>query len=211
MTGHDDNRDDVLARISGFAPDGQRRLIALAGPPGSGKSTMARWLCEQLNRLGRETQVVPMDGFHLDNRILEARGLSARKGAPETFDLAGFASLIGRLHDRSPIYFPIFERQRDIAIAGAGVVGPGCEFIIVEGNYLLLDAPGWRALGPHWDLSVWLNVPMDILQQRSVNRWLEHGFSEAEAQRRARSNDLPNARRAVAAIADHDMDIQGQV
>ncbi len=209
MTGGGEKSDDVLARISGFAPDG-RRLIALAGPPGSGKSTMARRLCEQLNGLGRESQVVPMDGFHLDNRILAARGLSARKGAPETFDLAGFTSLIGRLHDRAPIYFPIFERQRDIAIAGAGVVEPGCEFVIVEGNYLLLDAPGWRALGAHWDLSVWLNVPLTVLQERSVNRWLQHGFSLDEAQRRAQSNDLPNARRAMAAIAAHDMDIQGQ-
>lgn len=207
MTGKTHDFDDVFQRITQFPTDGRRRLVALAGPPGSGKSTMARRLCKRLCGAGREAQVVPMDGFHLDNRLLEMRGLLARKGAPETFDLDGFASLIGRLHGQEAVVFPTFDRSRDIAIAGAGAVEKTCQFVIVEGNYLLLDEPGWRRLAPHWDLSVWLDLSMDELQQRSVNRWLKYGFTRQQARERALTNDLPNARRAMAAITGHDMEI----
>jgi pantothenate kinase len=207
MTAKAHDFHDVFQRITQFPADGRRRLIALAGPPGSGKSTMARRLRTGLNRAGRAAQVVPMDGFHLDNRLLETRGLSARKGAPETFDLDGFASLIARLHSQDAVVFPIFDRARDIAIAGAGLVEAGCEFVIVEGNYLLLDEAGWRTLSGQWDLSVWLKLSLDELGERSINRWLKYGFSPDQARARAHSNDLPNARRAMAAITGHDMEI----
>ncbi len=75
-------------------PDGRRHLVAVAGAPASGKSTLAATMADDLTRKGRAACVLPMDGFHLDNRILDARGLRQRKGAPETFDLRGFAALL---------------------------------------------------------------------------------------------------------------------
>ncbi len=202
--------EDLLSRILKFPSGGRRRLIALAGPPGSGKSTLARRLVDSLTASGRPAQVVPMDGFHLDNNILEDIGLLKRKGAPETFDLSGFRCLIARLHEPGDVFFSVFDRRRDMAIAGAGLVSEDCEFVVIEGNYLLLDEPGWNALSSEWDISVWLKVALPELQTRTVRRWLEHGFSEEESRRRVLSNDLPNARRTMAAISPHDIEIQEQ-
>ncbi|MEX5727604.1 pantothenate kinase [Rhodovulum iodosum] len=171
------------------APCATRRLIALAGAPGSGKSTLASALAEALG-----ASVVPMDGFHLDNRILTARGLLPRKGAPETFDAGGFLRLVGALHEPEDVYFPVFDRARDIAIAGAGCVGAACRTVVLEGNYLLFDAPVWRDLRPFWDVAVYLSVPEAALRHRLTARWLDHGLPPEEAAARAEGNDMANAR-----------------
>ncbi len=187
---------EILARLpeAGRA----RRLIALAGPPGTGKSTLAEILCQQLRDAGETASVVPMDGFHLDNRILEKRGLLLRKGAPETFDAAGFIALIQRLKAGSEVIVPVFDRARDIAIAGASVVRAEARTLIVEGNYLMFDEDPWRELAPLWDMAVFLDATEDELRDRLVRRWREHGLDESEALARAEENDLPNARRVLA-------------
>lgn len=172
----------------------QRRLIALAGAPGSGKSTLAAELVAALNRQGCAAQVVPMDGFHLDNRILSDLDLLARKGAPETFDVAGFARLVAALGTDPQVFYPLFDRTRDIAIAGAGRLDSACDTVVVEGNYLLLDASEWRALAGHWDLAVRLEVSLPVLRQRLIDRWLDEGLNETAAIARAEGNDLENAR-----------------
>ncbi len=186
--------------IAATPSSGKRRLVALAGPPGSGKSTLATQLASSIERAGRRAEVAPMDGFHLDNGLLTARGLLHRKGAPETFDLAGFARLVTRLKDEEEVIYPKFDRDRDLAIAGAGVIGPECETVVVEGNYLLLDAPGWRDLSAHWDFRVYLDVPEEELTRRLVGRWLAHGLTWKDAEQRANANDLPNARLVASAL-----------
>ncbi len=146
-----------------------------------------------------------MDGFHLHNPILVERGLLARKGAPETFDAMGFLHLAGRLGREPEVAFPLFDRARDIAIAGAGIVDEACETVIVEGNYLLFDAPVWRDLRPLWDLAVLIDVSIDTLRARLVERWLAHGLSQAEATTRAEGNDLANAERVNGALLAADL------
>lgn len=138
-----------------------------------------------------------MDGFHLDNAVLDARGLRNRKGAPETFDAAGFVNLVSRLKHPCEVVVPCFDRARDIAVAGATVVPADCPVVIVEGNYLLFDEDPWRALVPLWDISARIDVPMPELRARLIQRWLSHGFSRAAATRRAESNDIPNAQRVI--------------
>ncbi len=184
----------VVRQLLSAPRAGRRRLVALAGAPASGKSPLAGRLAQALCSAGCQAQVVPMDGFHLHNPLLVARGLLGRKGAPETFDVEGLLSLVARLHDAQEAFFPTFERDRDIAIAGSGVIGPECDTVIVEGNYLLHDAPKWRDLAAHWDFSIRLSTPIETLRQRLVDRWLAHGLSPQEAQARAEENDLPNAR-----------------
>ncbi|ARE40814.1 Uridine kinase family protein [Rhodovulum sp. P5] len=171
-----------------------RRVVAVAGAPGSGKSRLARALSEAVTQTGTACVVVPMDGFHLDNRLLDARGLRARKGAPDTFDVMGFQRLVAALHDDEEVIFPLFDRARDIAIAGAGRVARDCDTVIVEGNYLLFDAPHWRDLAAEWDLSVFRDVPEAELLDRLTRRWLKHGLPPDAARARAETNDMANAR-----------------
>ncbi|WP_095587279.1 nucleoside/nucleotide kinase family protein [Actibacterium ureilyticum] len=188
--------DGLLPMVAGL-PAG-RRLIALAGAPASGKSRLAQELADRLTEAGRAAQVVPMDGFHLANPILQARGLLHRKGAPESFDLDGFKRLLGALRAGGEVVFPTFDRALDTAIAGAGVVAADCDCVVVEGNYLLLDEPGWRDLAGFWDLSVRLEVPRDVLLARLLDRWRDHGLDPAAARTRAEGNDMANADRMVA-------------
>jgi fructokinase len=184
---------------------GARVLVAIAGPPASGKSTLAADLVARLSGEGLTAALVPMDGFHLDNAVLDARGLLHRKGAPETFDAAGFCHLIGRLRDRVEAVVPRFDRALDLAIAGAEVVGADCDVVVVEGNYLLFAEAPWDTLAPMWDVRIFLEVPERELRPRLVRRWLDHGLTESEAAARAEANDLANARRIMAARLGADL------
>ncbi|WP_300061253.1 AAA family ATPase [uncultured Roseobacter sp.] len=186
---------DALIDVIRAAPRrAQRRLIAVAGAPGSGKSTLADRLAEALTANGCAAEVVPMDGFHLDNTQLTRMGLLDRKGAPETFDVGGFRRLAEALGAETPVYYPRFDRSRDIAIAGVGCLQADCDTVIVEGNYLQLDAPGWRDLRSLWDLSIRLDVSMETLRLRLIDRWLTEGMPQEAAVARAEGNDLRNAR-----------------
>ncbi|MBT0956412.1 nucleoside/nucleotide kinase family protein [Alphaproteobacteria bacterium KMM 3653] len=183
----------LLEQILAASRAGRRRLIAIVGPPASGKSTLSEILADRMTAAGRKTQVVPMDGFHLDNQILSKQGLLARKGAPETFDVEGLLRLVKALPGSDAVYFPIFDRARDIAIASAGMVSGESDSVIVEGNYLLLDALGWRDLKDCWDFAIQLDVQLSVLKERLVKRWLSHGLTPEQAQERAEMNDLRNA------------------
>ena len=174
---------------------GQRKLIAIAGPPGSGKSTVAEVLDRLLREAGKTSAVVPMDGFHLDNAVLDARGLRQRKGAPETFDSAGFCNLVKRIAtEGADIVYPVFDRSRDLAIAGAAVLPKDVEYVLFEGNYLALDADPWRQSASFWTSSVWIDAPIKELERRLMQRWFAEGFSEADARIKVGENDLPNAK-----------------
>ncbi|TGD41766.1 nucleoside triphosphate hydrolase [Pseudotabrizicola sediminis] len=187
---------DALAKLI-FARLGHGRMIvAIAGAPGSGKSTLAEALCAALNdqRAGAAA-VMPMDGYHLDNAILDARGLRARKGSPPTFDVDGLAGDLARVRaaDR-PVILPVFDRELDLARAGAREVGPEVPVILIEGNYLLLEQAQWRDLSPLFDMTVFLDVPEAELERRLIDRWLHYGLDAEAARTRALGNDIPNAR-----------------
>ncbi|NND89330.1 MAG: nucleoside triphosphate hydrolase [Granulosicoccus sp.] len=187
----------------------KRLLIGIAGAPGSGKSTLAEGLCGQLNASSSTEQavVVPMDGFHLDNVILDRREQRAVKGAPQTFDVDGFIILLQRLGRTtdSSVYVPVFDREADLSRNAAQCVDPEHQIIIVEGNYLLLRRPGWSSLRENFDLTVMLEVPLALLEERLVQRWLDHGHDPAQARQRALSNDIPNARLVLKESTEADL------
>jgi fructokinase len=184
----------AAVQVIAAAPrQGHRRLVALTGGPASGKSTTASRLSEALTASGCETCVLPMDGFHLDNRILDTRQLRLRKGAPETFDVAGFAALLARVVKPGEVVHPVFDRARDCAIAGAGVIPLSCDTVVIEGNYLMLRTPGWEALAALWDVTIALDPPLETLRKRLTERWLGLGHSAEEATRRTDGNDMVNA------------------
>lgn len=184
-----DNLLDLLTR------DGPPRLLALAGPPASGKTTLSERLAAAL---GPRAQALPMDGFHLDNSILTARGLLHRKGAPETFDAAGFLKAIEALSAKSLHVWPGFDRQADCVVPCAIPLNPDTETFVVEGNYLLLNQPVWRDLRGFWGGAVWLSVDEAVLRERLIRRWRDHGLSDADAETRAEGTDMVNARLILA-------------
>lgn len=187
----------IAAAIFKRAAKSERFIVAIAGPPGSGKSTLAERLYEVLPE--DTSAVVPMDGFHFDDIILNSRGLRPRKGAPETFDYAGFAALLKRIRAREPdIAIPVFDRSMELSRAGAAIIGPGAKFILVEGNYLLLDEEPWSALSGLFDFSIFVDVPRFELERRLMQRWRDHGKSDDDARAWIASNDLPNIERVLA-------------
>ncbi|MBX3532036.1 MAG: nucleoside/nucleotide kinase family protein [Rhizobiaceae bacterium] len=192
----------LAATIFRRAAGRSRFLIAVAGPPGAGKTTSAARLAALLG----DAVTVPMDGFHYDNAVLDARGLRARKGAPETFDADGLVALVERLArgDRD-VVAPGFDRQEDFSRAGAIVVARAIRFVVVEGNYLLLDREPWRALRPHFGLTVMLDMPKGELAHRLVRRWIDHGLDEKAARERAFGNDMANAEQVVGGSAAADI------
>jgi len=197
---------ELAERIGAIPCRGKRRLVAISGPPASGKSTLAEGVAAQ----DAGARVVPMDGFHLDNALLDQRGLRGRKGAHETFDAAGFVHLIRRLKTEEEVVFPLFDRALDKSINCAGCVDARTETIVVEGNYLLLDRPVWRDLAPLWDFTVHLNVPEDVLRARLMQRWRDHGFAEEDARAKTEGNDLPNAAFVTANILPADLVIEAE-
>ncbi|WDD91596.1 nucleoside/nucleotide kinase family protein [Burkholderia sp. FERM BP-3421] len=135
-----------------------------------------------------------MDGFHFDDRVLNARGQRARKGAPFTFDVDGLAALLARLRadDGKAIAVPVFDRTLEIARAGAEIVPASARLVFVEGNYLLLDDPDWAVLRPLFDATVMLAVPRPVLVERLAARWRGYGMDDAAIRAKLDDNDLPN-------------------
>lgn len=190
------NIHDMAVRLLEAATGRQRFIVALAGPPGAGKSFLSEWLCRELNeRQPGIAAVVPMDGYHLDNTILEPRGMLPIKGAPETFDPDGLKHDLERIRraDRT-VAVPVFDRPLDLARAGGRLITVDHRIVIVEGNYLLLDHDPWSALSPMFDMTLFLDVADEVLEARLIQRWLGMGQDHDGAIDRARNKDMINAR-----------------
>lgn len=205
----EDNRvtglDPLVERVLAVPQGAGRTLIAIAGAPASGKSTLAADLTRSVQAAGRKAQLIPMDGFHLDNAVLQGRGLLSRKGAPETFDAEGFIVLMNRVKAGGEVVCPTFDRSRDVSVAGAAVIDADCDLAVVEGNYLLFDEAPWRSLADLWDRSIWCDTPEAVLRERCVQRWLTHDHTPEDARARAEGNDMANARRVIAARLPADV------
>lgn len=192
------NHINLLAdRIHDMRTTKPRILMAIAGAPGSGKSTLAEELSRRMSLQKVPNVVVPMDGFHLDNSILETHNWLQRKGAPETFDTGGMLRLVAAMRAGEDVVAPRFDRTRDISIAGAVHVPADCPLVIMEGNYLMFDEEPYATLAKMWDLTARIDTPMPELRARLIQRWLSQNHSRATATRRAESNDIPNAQRVI--------------
>lgn len=176
--------------------DTRRVLVALAGPPGSGKTTLSVEIARGIDAIvGKgSAAVLPLDGFHHDNDSLQQIGLLDRKGAPETFDVAGFAALVeAARRDNGPLSYPTFDRVADKVQPDARMLEAGIRFVICEGNYLLLQQGGWAALPDLFDVTIMLRADKSHLRKRLVARWLQHGLAPSQAEARTDGNDMVNA------------------
>ena len=204
----------VLAALPPEAARRERRFIlGIAGPPAAGKSTLAEALREALNggrAPGEEDEVATiagLDGFHYDDAVLNARGHRPRKGAPFTFDAAGYAAMLDRLAApaREAVAVPVFDRDLELSRAAAAIVEPHHRVVITEGNYLLLDDDRWRPARERLDFSVFLDVPFEELRRRLMARWLGHGYDPEEAKEKTEANDLVNARLVASTSVEPDL------
>ncbi|BCP54859.1 nucleoside triphosphate hydrolase [Kaistia sp. 32K] len=188
-----DGGEELVRRVR--ALPAARSLIAIAGPPGAGKSFLAEALVKAINaKTPGEAALVPMDGFHFDDAVLNQWGLRARKGASNTFDVAGLKSLLRRLADNHEPFVaaPVFDRSLEIARAGAAIIPSSARYIIVEGNYLLLQSEPWSELAPLFDFSVMIRESRELLEQRLIERWRSLGLDDEQIRAKVFDNDLPN-------------------
>jgi pantothenate kinase len=186
---------DVLARVRALLVSGERKILGIAAAPGAGKSTLAARLQQAL---GAQAQVVPMDGFHLANSELLRLDRGGRKGAPDTFDAAGYVNLLRRIHIQQPgetVYAPEYRRELEEGIAGAIAIDAATQLIITEGNYLLLDEGVWSQVPTVLDESWFLDIDSGVRQQRLLERHMRFGRSKEAALQWIAVTDEPNAKR----------------
>lgn len=186
----------ALTLVDEARRSGSRRLLGIAGAPGAGKSTLTELLAERLP--AGTCTVVPMDGFHLADVALERLGRLDRKGAPDTFDAAGYVALLQRLRTSlaqdPPVWAPMFERDIEQPIAGAIEVPGEVPLVITEGNYLLsADAPFAR-VASMLDARWFVSVSDQRRQERLIARHERFGKSPARARDWALGPDEANAR-----------------
>lgn len=171
----------------------------MVGAPGAGKSTLAEALCRELTGRGLRIALLGMDGFHLAHRALTELGLVEVKGAPETFDAAGYVALLRRL--RSPgdatVWAPEFRREIEDAVAGAVPIDPSVTLVVTEGNYLLLDGL-WRPVRELLDEVWFVDVPDPVRRERLAARHRRYGRTDEQAWERTLGSDETNARAVIA-------------
>jgi len=185
----------ALARIQEhLEKSSERVLIGIIGKPGAGKSTLSKFLMAKLSK--ELVTVVPMDGYHLSNKVLKDLKRSDRKGAPDTFDVAGFVSLVKRIRSEQTqnIYYPIFDRAIEESIAAQGVVTSATKVVIIEGNYLLHDEGGWEVINDLLDESWMVDVDDDKRISRLISRHIAYGKDPEAAKAWAKGTDEVNAK-----------------
>jgi pantothenate kinase len=199
---------DLLARDAVALAESSRAILGVAGSPGAGKSTLVEVLLERIRAIKGTDWVahVPMDGFHLADAQLDRIGARDRKGAPETFDAAGYAHLLERVRAETedPVYVPGFDRTLEQPLAAALVVLPSAHLVITEGNYLLLDDPHWERARRAMD-AVWFVASEDTLRvERLVARHIEFGKTPHQARTWVATTDQRNAELVASTVGRAD-------
>lgn len=190
----------LVERARTLIVPGERRLLGITGAPAAGKSTLAGSL---VAALAPEAVLVPMDGFHLATAQLRRLGRLDRKGAPDTFDAAGYLALLHRLRDRAEdvVYAPEFRREIEEPIAGAIAVPREVPLAITEGNYLLY----WNDVRELLDEVWFVDLDEPTRLARLIERHMAYGRTRAEAEQRTYGSDQRNAELIMATRMNADL------
>ncbi len=197
---HIASTDALVRRAARLAASGSRRILGIAGPPGAGKSTLAEVVVAELDGLAT---LVPMDGFHLSNSELRRLGRRNRKGAPDTFDAAGYVALLRRLaaNDEDVVFAPEFDREQEEPVADAVAVPRATPLVVTEGNYLLVPEPPWAAVRDLLSEAWYVDIDPTTRVDRLIGRHVHYGRTREEAEAWVYESDEVNAG-VVAATRD---------
>lgn len=193
--------NNLVQRVVNLHKKGSRTIISIAGAPGSGKTTLAHRIVEELNTKYKAI-VLGQDGYHLYRHELAAMKdpvtAFERRGAPFTYNVEKFVQLVKSLKKRQneTITAPTFDHKLKDPTENAIVIGPEIEFVILEGNYVSLPDAGWNSIEDYVDETWYIETPADLVRARIIKRHLEAGIAqtEEEATQRADGSDLQNAR-----------------
>ena len=200
---------DLLTRIV----SGNRLMVAVAGPPGSGKTAFATILVAVINaEAGKNVAVlVGLDGWHYSNDYLETHHverdgeqvvLRSIKGSPETFNALAASNCLAEIRGGDAISFPVYSRELHDPVPGGGAVDASHRIVVVEGNFLLLNEAPWNGLRRLFDVCTFISASPEVLVEGLRERHLRGGRTLAATERQIRDIDLPNAAR-VASGATH--------
>jgi pantothenate kinase len=206
----------LAERLLAQSAEADRRVVAfLAGPPGAGKSTLSL----MLQRLADERepgalQALAMDGFHhtadyIASHIVcrggETVPMARVKGSPESFDIVKLEAAIRALK-HGPVRWPAYDRRlHDVVEDAVQVTG---RIALVEGNWLLLDEPGFSGLKERCDFSIALSADEALLRERLIARKRMGGSSLEAAEAHYAFCDLNNIRRFLQNSAPGDVNLR---
>lgn len=187
--------------LLGLVAARRRVLVGICGAPGAGKSTLATLLVDAVNAARPGTAVVVgMDGFHLAKSVIAGDERASRRGAPDTFDGAGYAALLARLRgsDDPVVYAPEYRREIEDPVNAAVPVRREVRLVVTEGNYLL--HPDWRAARSQIDEVWYLEAPDEAVRvERLIARHVRFGKTPERARTHVFTSDEANA----ALVAGH--------
>ena len=194
----------LLRKLTKMRREKNGRVLALfAAPPGAGKSTLLSFLAKlaEEDEQSDEVQVLGMDGFHRRQAYLVSRTvvrdgaeipMVSIKGAPQTFDLKKLTERVQNIAAGRTCGWPVYDRRLHDPVDDAVTVDG--EIVLIEGNYLLLDEPGWRDLRNYADHTVLIRADSELLRKRLVDRKAMGMASREEAERFVEFSDMRNVR-----------------
>lgn len=190
-----------LAELAEQVEPGRRNFVFLVAPPGTGKSTLVALLLARAAHL--DVDAVGIDGFHhsqryLDTHQVETPGgpapLARIKGAPETFDMHALAGHLEMARTRD-LAWPVYDRTIHDVVPAAQHVRAG--LVVVEGNWLLLDEPGWSELTAYSSFNIFIDADAELLRERLVGRKVRGGLSLRAAEEFYERSDRVNVERVL--------------
>jgi type I pantothenate kinase len=171
----------VTETFLGHLHAGVPYVIGIAGSVAAGKSTIARILQALLGRWPDHPRVdlVTTDGFLFPNATLEARGLMARKGFPESYDVRLLMQFLADLKAGAPeVRTPRYSHLTYDILPNDEIVLRAPDIVIVEGvNVLQTPTRRGRAdatvvVSDFFDFSIYVDADDADLERWYVDRLL---------------------------------------